>query len=70
VPRQKVERVVKLIEVRDLMPWIEKRVQEGFLYGDCQYSIEPVSDSLTHAAVFSCYRPVPDNTPIPKSKST
>jgi FAD/FMN-containing dehydrogenase len=68
VPRQKVERVVKLIEVRDLMPWIEKRVQDGFLYGDCQYSIEPVPDSLTHSAVFSCYRPVPDSTPIPKKQ--
>jgi FAD/FMN-containing dehydrogenase len=68
VPRQKVERVVKLIEVRDLLPWIEKRVQEGFLYGDCQYSIEPVDDSLTHSGVFSCYRPVPDDTPIPKKQ--
>ena len=69
VPRQKVQRVVKLIEVRDLMPWIEKRVQEGFQYGDCQYSIEPVSDSLWHSAVFSCYRPVPDDTPIPKHQN-
>ena len=70
VPRQKVERLVKLIEVRDLMPWIEKRVQEGFLYGDCQYSIEPVSDSLTHSAVFSCYRPVSDSTPIPRHQKS
>ena len=66
VPRQKVERVVKLIEVRDLMPWIDKRMQEGFLYGDCRSSIEPVPDSLTHSAVFSCYRPVADSTPIPR----
>lgn len=37
VPRRKVERVVKIIEIKDLMPWVQKRLDEGFVYGDCQH---------------------------------
>lgn len=68
VPRRKVERVVKIIEIKDLMPWVQKRLDEGFVYGDCQYSIDPNPDSLSHPAVFSCYRPVDDGREIARGQ--
>jgi FAD/FMN-containing dehydrogenase len=39
VPRKKVERVVEIRLVDDLMSAFEKRSADGFLYGDFQFSI-------------------------------
>ncbi len=66
--RRKLQRVVKMIEIRDLLEWVQRRIDEGYLYGDCQYSIEPRPDSLSHPAVFACYRPVEDDGPMPPSQ--
>ncbi len=63
-PRRKVERAVEVIEVEDLIPTVEKRIVEGFLYGDFQYSTNAASDDFIKKGVFSCYRPVPENTPV------
>lgn len=68
VPRTKLERVVEVITVKDLVPWVEKRLQQGFVYGDCQYSTDLETDAQSHAGVFSCYRPVDLNTPISKQQ--
>jgi FAD/FMN-containing dehydrogenase len=68
VPRQKVERVVKLQTVDDLTAAFEKRIADGFLYGDFQFSIERDSEDFLHKGVFSCYRPVPFETPIPPAE--
>lgn len=58
VPRVPVQRVVETIEVRDLPDKIARRIEEGFLFGDCQYSVDfRVSDSQ-HRGVLSSYRPV------------
>ena len=65
VPRKKVERVVEIRSVDDLMAAFEKRIADGFLYGDFQFSIERDSEDFLHKGVFSCYRPVPVETPIP-----
>ena len=64
-PRRKVERVVKVITADELMPAFEKRIAEGFLYGDFQYSTDMGSDDFLRKGVFSCYRPVDDDTPVP-----
>ena len=61
VPRQKVERVVKLLPIQDLIESVEARVKDGFLYGDCQYNTSVEGDD-PHQGVFSCYRPVADST--------
>ena len=68
VLRQKIERIVRLVELRDLLPAVAGRIEQGFLYGDCQYNVDVDSDSLLREGVFSCYRPVPDTTPIPEGK--
>ncbi len=65
VPRTKVQRVVEVIAVKDLLPWVGKRLQQGFVYGDCQYSTDLETDAESHAGVFSCYRPVGADTSIP-----
>src|SRR4029077_14325158 len=40
VQRTKVQRVVEVIPVKDLLPWVEKCLAAGFVYGDCQYSTD------------------------------
>src|SRR6266571_2523464 len=64
VPRKKVERVVEIRTVDGLMGAFEKRISDGFLYGDFQFSIERDSNDFLHKGVFSCYRPVPMDTPL------
>ena len=63
-PRNKVERVVEVRTLDDLMPAFEKRIADGFHYGDFQFSIERASEDFLHRGVFSCYRPVPLDTPM------
>jgi FAD/FMN-containing dehydrogenase len=62
--RHKVERVVEIRTVDDLIPGFEKRIADGFEYGDFQFSIERGAEDFLHRGVFSCYRPVPIETPI------
>jgi FAD/FMN-containing dehydrogenase len=64
-PRTKVQRVVKRIRVADLRAEVDQRIAEGFLYGDCQYSTDVEPEAADHEGVFSCYRPVADDTPVP-----
>ena len=65
VRRSKLERVVKLIDLQELVPTIESRIAEGYLYGDFQFDIDPQSDYFLTRGVFSSYRPVNDSTPMP-----
>lgn len=70
VPRSKLERVVDIIPVKDLVARVDERVRDGYLYGDCQYSTDLSSAPEAHGGVFSCYRPVPADTPMPAEKNT
>jgi len=68
VPRRKVERVVQVRDIAALPAAFAGRIRDGFLYGDFQYSIDESSDGFLRRGVFSCYRPVPDSTPIPAAQ--
>jgi FAD/FMN-containing dehydrogenase len=68
VSRRKVERVVEIRTVDDLMPAFEKRIADEFEYGDFQFSIERDSEDFLNRGVFSCYRPVPMDTPIRRTR--
>lgn len=57
-PVKVLERVVKLIEVKDFIPLVSKRIQEGYLYGDFQFAIDPKSDDFMRRGVYSLYKPV------------
>ena len=63
--RRKIERVVEIISAEGLAEAFEQRIAAGFLYGDFQFSTDRDSDGFLNQGVFSCYRPVDDETPIP-----
>jgi FAD/FMN-containing dehydrogenase len=63
-PRVKVRRVVELAETRNIMDRLEGRIREGYLYGDYQYTTDASRDSFLRRGVFSCYQPVPIDTPL------
>jgi len=67
-PRRKLERVVELGWMDGLMAAVDARVRDGFLYGDFQFSIDPRSDDFLNRGVFSCYRPVDLETPVPEGQ--
>ncbi|CAF1536892.1 unnamed protein product, partial [Didymodactylos carnosus] len=64
VSRQKLERVVEVITVDELPEAIEQRIEDGFLYGDFQFSTDEQSDDFLYRGVFSCYHPVDPDTPM------
>lgn len=64
-PREKLERVVEMVTVPEVVARFEDRIAKGFLYGDFQFAVDPESQDFLHAGVLSCYRPVDRETPIP-----
>lgn len=65
MPRQKLQRVVELVRIDDVMQRFEQPIAEGFLYGDCQFALDPASEDFLSRGIFSCYRPVDPSLPIP-----
>jgi FAD/FMN-containing dehydrogenase len=65
VPRRKLQRVVEVRRMEGLMEAFAARIHDGFLYGDFQFSIDPASEGFLDEGVFSCYRPVDPETPVP-----
>ena len=57
-PVKVLERVVEVIDVREFIPLVTQRIQEGFLYGDFQFAIDPKSDDFMKRGIYSLYRPV------------
>jgi FAD/FMN-containing dehydrogenase len=66
--RRKLERVVEIIGADQLMAAFDRRIADGFLYGDFQFSTDEASDTFLQRGVFSCYRPVADDVPIPEAQ--
>ena len=63
-PRQKLRRLVDVLDVDDAMSAVYRRVAEGCVYGDFQYAIDPADDSFLRRGVFPCYKPVPGDVPV------
>jgi len=63
-PRVKLERLVEPIAIEDLPALVERRIKEGFVYGDAQLAIDPAADDFLRRGIFTCWRPVPDRTPL------
>lgn len=68
VPRRKLERVVEVRAADRLEDAFDARIAAGFLYGDFQFSIDPASPDFLRRGVFSCYRPVADDRPMPEEQ--
>jgi FAD/FMN-containing dehydrogenase len=64
VPRQKVQRVVELLSIPDLMLAFELKIADGYTYGDFQFATDPRKRGFLRDGVFSCYRPVEIARPI------
>jgi FAD/FMN-containing dehydrogenase len=63
-PRVKVRRVVALGETPTIMERFDERIRDGYLYGDYQFATDTTRDSFLRRGVFSCYQPVPLETPL------
>ena len=63
-PRVKVRRVVVLGETEGIAERFEDRIRDGYLYGDYQFATDSTRDSFLRRGVFSCYQPVPAETPL------
>lgn len=66
--RRKLERVVEVREVNGLAGAFADRITEGYLYGDFQYAIDSKAEDFLRRGVFSCYRPAPDDAPLPATR--
>lgn len=66
--RKKLERIVEVLDLDDLIPVVRERLADGSLYGDFQYMTDPESPGFLRKGVFSRYRPVPDDTAIPEDQ--
>jgi FAD/FMN-containing dehydrogenase len=54
-PRQKLERLVEITSSDNVISKLEKRITEGCLYGDFQFSIDEKSPDFLNLGVLSCY---------------
>jgi len=68
IRRHKIERVVELSDTDSLISAINSRIEQGFTYGDLQFSTDETSDTFLHKGVISCYRPVDPSTPFAKDQ--
>lgn len=68
VKRHKVQRRV-VVEDRDgIIARFDDRIAQGYEYGDFQFSVDDKSDHFLKEGVFSCYKPVSDDTPVPENR--
>lgn len=63
--RRKLERVAEIIATRDAMHAFGERIADDFLYGDFQFITDENSSDFLRKGIFSCYRPVADDAPMP-----
>lgn len=68
VRRQKLERVVRVIETPELVEAFNGRIAEGFLYGDFQFAIDNDSPGFLRRGIFACYKPTDPEREIPAAQ--
>ncbi len=64
-PRTKLQRVVQIADVGDVPRLVAQRIREGYVYGDFQFKTDERADDFMRTGVFSFYRPVRFDTPVP-----
>ncbi|MEO0651559.1 MAG: FAD-binding protein [Planctomycetota bacterium] len=65
VPRRKVQRRVVLSSVECVVDELEAEAQEGALYGDFQFAIDPADAGFLRRGIRSTYHPVEPDRVIP-----
>jgi FAD/FMN-containing dehydrogenase len=56
--RQLVRRSVRVMDIEDAPAAARRRIDEGFIYGDFQFDIDPASPDFLTRGVFAGYQPV------------
>jgi FAD/FMN-containing dehydrogenase len=69
-PRFKLRRDVEVVNVDDVPALIEQRTRDGYRYGDFQFKTDERAPDFMNAGVFSFYKPVADNTPMPAEQKS
>jgi FAD/FMN-containing dehydrogenase len=67
-PRVKVQRAVEIETSDRLIARFDERIRDGFTFGDFQFALDPRSPDFLRRGIFSCYRPVSNDTPIPDNQ--
>jgi FAD/FMN-containing dehydrogenase len=68
IPRHKVRRAVEIETADRLIARFDERIADGYEFGDFQFALDARSDDFLRRGIFSCYKPVPDDTPIPQGQ--
>lgn len=56
--RLRVQRLVDVLDLQDAAQAVNRRVDEGCVYGDFQFVIDPKDASFLTRGVFACYKPL------------
>ncbi len=69
VRRHRVRRIVEIIDLPELPGALQRRIAEGFLYGDFQYATDPASPEFLRRGVFTCYGPADGAEPVAPARN-
>lgn len=61
VPRQRVRRLVDIIDLDDAMNAVHRRAAQGCTFGDFQFVIDSQDEGFLRRGVFACYQPVAES---------
>lgn len=67
--RRTLRRIVRVMDIEEVIHAAERRIREGFIYGDFQFDIDPRSHDFLTKGVFAGYCPV-DGDPEPPGDQT
>ena len=67
-PRQKLKRHVEIINLSDFAAKTSQRINDGYLYGDLQFKTDGAAEDFLTRGVYSFYKPVPLDSPIPQQQ--
>ncbi len=67
-PRHKVRRTVEIETADRLIARFDERIADGYAFGDFQFALDPSSPDFLRRGIFSCYKPVSNDTPIPEQQ--
>jgi FAD/FMN-containing dehydrogenase len=67
-PRQKIKRVVEVIDLVDFSEKTAQRIADGYLYGDLQFKTDAKAEDFLKTGVYSFYKPVSPDTLIPEQQ--
>lgn len=67
VPRRKVERLVEMVETKDLISNVERCIANNFAYAHYQLNIDNKSEEYLRKGIYTSYRLLPQDTPVKTS---